>query len=425
MKRVILKCLLIVMLLLFSAIFSFQISSTGSAESTTEDKLKAIYLDSLGLRLQSVVYKNTTYPLAAITNNNGNTATGRLVNYSISTAIINNTLYTVRYLDQTIYNSISQDILSNGWHKAYGNYSLLFVTIDCGNTNINELQNSGTPRLILDDYINQINGIYSNYSASIGLSKSLLHYNCTYSYFQSTYSKEQLRNMYTNITFYTKEWHSTLFDYIKNNTGTDPKKFDIPIVAIFDSSSMESCWAYGGVLPTIILNIYWTPTTVVTPLWFQNLCRTALEHEMLHLNGWAHDWPFDYYSTIYLNGSYPRQAIIPGSLFGWTDVDGDSVVEIMDNNPYGVQPIFPSPSPTLPLPTPTSSPTPRPSTTPTSTPSSTPTPAATASPSPSASTTPTLKPQSSQESPLVLYSIIATAAFASIGAAVFMLKRKR
>jgi hypothetical protein len=82
----------------------------------------------------------------------------------------------------------------------------------------------------------------------------------------------------------------------------------------------------------------------------------------------------------------------------------------------------PPPTPTQPPSstlTPTAAPTPRPSSTPIPTPSQSPTPL----PSPQA--TPTPEPTSSQESPLLLYAIVAAVAFASLGAAGFILKKRR
>jgi hypothetical protein len=81
-----------------------------------------------------------------------------------------------------------------------------------------------------------------------------------------------------------------------------------------------------------------------------------------------------------------------------------------------------TPNPTQPpssTPTPTAAPTPRPSSTPIPTPNQSPTPL------PSQQATPTPEPTSSQESPLLLYAIVAVVAFVSVGATVFILKKRQ
>jgi hypothetical protein len=60
------------------------------------------------------------------------------------------------------------------------------------------------------------------------------------------------------------------------------------------------------------------------------VANTAYHHEVAHLWGWSHDWS----PTCGGVRSYdPFMA--PPILFGWEDVDGDGVPEILDKTPYG------------------------------------------------------------------------------------------
>lgn len=58
------------------------------------------------------------------------------------------------------------------------------------------------------------------------------------------------------------------------------------------------------------------------------------QHELHHLMGWSHSWPSgtELDSVIDIEKSLP----LPSLLYGWRDIDGDGVVEILDPDPYGM-----------------------------------------------------------------------------------------
>jgi hypothetical protein len=61
-----------------------------------------------------------------------------------------------------------------------------------------------------------------------------------------------------------------------------------------------------------------------------NVANAVYHHEVAHHWGWAHDW------TLQCKGQVTYQPFIaPPVLFGWEDVDGDRVPEILDTTPYG------------------------------------------------------------------------------------------
>jgi hypothetical protein len=63
-----------------------------------------------------------------------------------------------------------------------------------------------------------------------------------------------------------------------------------------------------------------------------NLANAVYHHEVAHHWGWAasHDW------VAHCRGQATYEPfIVPPILFGWEDVDGDRVPEILDTTPYG------------------------------------------------------------------------------------------
>jgi hypothetical protein len=71
-----------------------------------------------------------------------------------------------------------------------------------------------------------------------------------------------------------------------------------------------------------------------TPLDSQKWTRvaaTAYHHEVAHHWGWAHDW------VVRCGGSTPEYApfIAPPILFGWEDLHGNHVPEVLSETPYG------------------------------------------------------------------------------------------
>lgn len=70
-----------------------------------------------------------------------------------------------------------------------------------------------------------------------------------------------------------------------------------------------------------------TPKTITTERMI-DVAKAVYHHEIGHLWGWEHEWSDADTTEVF---------ITKPSLFGWTDLDGDGVVEILDNTPYGIQ----------------------------------------------------------------------------------------
>jgi hypothetical protein len=130
---------------------------------------------------------------------------------------------------------------------------------------------------------------------------------------------------------------------IQTATGISTREYDLVAQIDLDSGAALSNkygglgWTlYGGCLPagSDRVNLY---MTVQSPADLAGaLYGSLLVHELSHSLGWQHWW------TTGANGAddqliwnYDRSAF-PFLFFGWTDVDGDGTIEILDPNPYGV-----------------------------------------------------------------------------------------
>jgi hypothetical protein len=76
---------------------------------------------------------------------------------------------------------------------------------------------------------------------------------------------------------------------------------------------------------------HWT-SMLVEPEWTA-IARTAYHHEVAHQWGWDHNWSPTCGGTKL--GFEPFLAA--PVLYGWDDVDGDGLPEIVDDTPYGVR----------------------------------------------------------------------------------------
>jgi hypothetical protein len=72
-------------------------------------------------------------------------------------------------------------------------------------------------------------------------------------------------------------------------------------------------------------------TKTLEPKDWQSIARAAYHHEMAHLWGWEHEWS----TACTPSANYSRPFLADPALFGWEDVDGDGVPEILDATPYG------------------------------------------------------------------------------------------
>jgi hypothetical protein len=112
--------------------------------------------------------------------------------------------------------------------------------------------------------------------------------------------------------------------------GQSPSRFQIVMTINIDPTRGE-----GGLSRreqhSIYVGNYANWKTPLSARDWMSIARTAYHHEMAHHWGWDHDW------TPICGGtpSGHDPFVAPPILFGWEDVDGDGVPEILDDTPYG------------------------------------------------------------------------------------------
>ena len=275
--------------------------------SNIGEKIKGLYLDDFGLELENVTYKHIAY---------FDYRTNDSTRYSISAAWIGDTLYEIRYYYNDTYSTKS----ARWYLKPCGNISVLFVAIDCCN-----VANVYSSYESLMDYVGSINDVWRKYSESLGLSKPILSYDVTSTIFTTDYTNNYLEKM---------SWNDR-FDLVENKTGFKPRDYDVTVFAVYDANPRE---APGGATAYPNSRIIWDPIREASKSFY-----TIFYHEMSHLYGWAHDWSYSQTRPIEstdfrtILGEWASISMnSPPAFFGWEDVDGDGVVEILDETPYGV-----------------------------------------------------------------------------------------
>jgi hypothetical protein len=159
-----------------------------------------------------------------------------------------------------------------------------------------------------------INRDHSQYASAAGLADPILQ-------FEST-----------NVVVRESELHGSdprdmsVLRGLLAEAGHDPSRYDAVLVLDLDPANPEG----GRVLNTRAVVVGWFfaerrgPVDISADEWL-SLARAGYHHEIGHLHGWRHHWP----------GGPSHNLITLPQLYGWTDLDGDGVIEIRDADPYG------------------------------------------------------------------------------------------
>lgn len=78
----------------------------------------------------------------------------------------------------------------------------------------------------------------------------------------------------------------------------------------------------------VIVNWIYHDNQDLSQVNFDGLAYAVYHHEVGHSWGWEHEWSGIEYQ-------WKETFITDTALFGWTDLDGDGIVEIIDQTPYG------------------------------------------------------------------------------------------
>ena len=251
----------------------------------------------------------------------------------ISLAYIGDTLYEIFLHDDgtVIAKTVSLNNPSDGsLCRPAGDYRMLVVFVDYGNLGITREDAFAALKQAQDKQ----NGLNAQYSKDLGLTTPILQVETTAAFISLP---PQPGKMLTR-------------DEIKSRTGFDPKDFDLTAEVDLDQANtfgtaagdvgqaLGGCKQGAGTDPIDI----WIVSQAGASLYY-DLNYTLLDHELFHDMGWAHYYPcrqniFDDY-----NGDYGNSATFDVCdfahaplLFGWEDLNGNGIPEILDPAPYGL-----------------------------------------------------------------------------------------
>lgn len=130
-------------------------------------------------------------------------------------------------------------------------------------------------------------------------------------------------------------------DEIMSADGPNPADFDLLVEIDLDKENTitreydgvgvsfgDGCRPSGSRRTNIAFNIRDRNALV------NSLSVSLFQHELMHSMGWMHWWPNQRADgQSWVNSARGWE---PSLLFGWVDVDGDGIIEILDPTPYGL-----------------------------------------------------------------------------------------
>ena len=205
-----------------------------------------------------------------------------------------------------------------------GTFRVLTIFVDYGNAGANRDEALAKVPLV----VSWLNGLYTNFALSQGLSTALMHVEADAAYVSAPPAPGE---------FLTA-------DQIRSLTGKEPSNYDFLMQIDLDVNgtlanryypdyieagggvAMQGCGTetkYG------IINIW---SSIPDASNVEGGLIMDFDHELSHLFGMLDNWPF-----IQAAGpeGMPMDDWIPYVIFGWTDADGDGIPEIIDPTPYG------------------------------------------------------------------------------------------
>jgi hypothetical protein len=242
----------------------------------------------------------------------------------VSAAYMNDMYYTVYFYDKGLVIGTNKMSLLTGEFsvcRPAGDYSILAVVVDYGNTTVKP-QNVETKLLAAEKASNEH---WSAVSAQLGLSTPILHTTTTVVHLDSPPNPGVLVTPAQVLAL----------------TGYDPADYDM--LAEFDidlALSVPRSFGGGGVAfrgacqPGGAQKVNMV-VAADDPDHVTGMTASLYDHEMIHLFGWQHTWPDGDGGAVAQSN---QGHWFPYRLFGWFDSDGDGVVEILDPDPYGTAP---------------------------------------------------------------------------------------
>lgn len=208
-------------------------------------------------------------------------------------------------------------VVYEGIVRPQGEKSVLVIAIDRNNVSTGE--DLDTEWAAAQDWAN---GLYETWSTSAGMTEPILSFANT--------NVEVAENQFNGVDV---THVSATKDHIRTQIGYEPDDYDILMIIDLDPAVQDSAWS-SYPPHYMVLNWWNTPRSGnvdVTQLEWNAFARSMYSHEAAHLFGWPfdHTWPADPDNPV------PELDLCP-EILGWTDLDGDGVIEILDDTPYGM-----------------------------------------------------------------------------------------
>jgi hypothetical protein len=292
------------------------VNVVGILESipTMRSRFIELYRDHFGLNLTAPVFARHDAP---------DRTPGEESRW-VSAAYIGDRLYEISIFDDGTISSRSYATHSDdggGFCRPSGRIRMLAVVVDYGNTGLDPADAEAA----LQTGLEEAERHWAAYSRKIGLSEPILEVELT------TFAFGAPPQAGRYITA----------DEIRSASGPDPAGFDLLTEIDLDKDN-STTGQYGGL--GVSLGDGCRPsgsrrTNIAFTVMNRNSLEHAMavsvfEHELTHSMGWMHWWPNqagDGPSWVHSSRGWE-----PYLMFGWTDVDGDGVVEILDQTPYGL-----------------------------------------------------------------------------------------
>ncbi|HEY2981861.1 MAG TPA: hypothetical protein VGJ22_11815 [Anaerolineales bacterium] len=243
----------------------------------------------------------------------------------VSTAYIGDRVYELAIFDDGTVGSTSSIVSSDSgaYCRPIGTIDMLAVIVDYGNTGVDPAAVAADLAFSAD----RSNQRWARYSANIGFSEPILHVNLT----TVTAGAPPAPGQFLTV------------DQVRALTGYDTAGFDVTAEIDLDADNV-TVGQFGGLGVSLgggcrpsgsnSVNI---GMDVIQPD-FQpgdGVGGSVFDHELIHGMGWMHWWPNGLADSRSWIDTY--DAWNPYLLFGWTDTDGDGLIEIQDPTPYGLQ----------------------------------------------------------------------------------------
>lgn len=225
-----------------------------------------------------------------------------------STLYLDHDLFRIYLFDDDSYSAIK---CNDPIFRPQGEYRILTVIWDNGTTNI--VQNLN----LWESAQDTVNYKFTIFSKKIGLSESILKYNFIANIIVPS----------ENISFHEEDYLNWV-NYV-GKIGYPITDYDVLVIFRPDARNPDGGYA-SPVYKYIQMGWFGSATDHgdFTSYFMNMFARAIYMHEMFHLFGWEHEWGLGFYDIASNFENY--------ELFGYSDTDGDDIIEILDNNPYGI-----------------------------------------------------------------------------------------